>query len=158
MNIIENGYFIPKKIKAGFNYSGLERKLLAFLIPDFIKYSKSIYLSWKKWRSKNIDVLLFDNVPTSGFCLGENTDFVYHNVNQTTKICVRLIDPRGFEFEIKTDNFAKILKSCTIECGKIKGDFVYSYNYLTKDLYLLPTDSKEYNQFNTDIAREKYEI
>ena len=159
---IENGidgyYYIPKKMKAGFNNLINNQNLLSFLIPDPIKNNKSLYLSWKKWKNSNIDVLLFENNPITGFCIGDYSNIVSHNIGQSIKTYIRLVDYRGFEFEITTENFLTILKTCTIKNNKIDGNFVYAYNHYYNDLYLLSTDSDEYKLFNSDEARIKYAI
>lgn len=136
-------FFIPKKIKVGFqNRSDTYNGKLAYIIY----YDKSGILkkekSFNSWIDDSIETVECENEPTSGFVLNKKAGDYKSDWNHR-KAYSRIYDPRGFEFEIDIDNLLFILEHCKSEPGKaLGGKFVYAYS--GSSLILLPINSKEY--------------
>lgn len=141
-----NNYLImPKKIKIGFQerYDTYTNKL-AYITYEDNKGKIKKEKSWNNWRSHQIPVEEYDNIPTSGFVLnkqvgGYKTDWSFR------QSYIRVYDSRGFEFEITLENLLYILNNCICTPGKgLEGEFVYAWN--GTELILLPTKSPDYNK------------
>lgn len=137
--------FIPDRIKVGFQERGdTYTKKLAYVIY-FDKQGKlRKEKSWEGWRSKKIDPLEFENVPTEGFVLnkgvgGQRYSYGWNARNEY----IRVYDPRDFEFEISVANLLFILRECDCSRGKgLEGKFVYGWD--GTELVLLPEKSADY--------------
>ena len=101
---------IPQTLKVGFQkrsdtYSGK----LAYVTYINKKNEIAKQTSWDGWRSKDIDVETYDNVPTEGFVLNRRTGGYKSGWNFRQTYC-RVYDPRGFEVEISMENLLYIIK------------------------------------------------
>ena len=135
--------YIPKTIKVGFQ----EREdtftgKLAYVIytDDAGKLRKE--KSWTSWRSKKIEPLDFDNVPTDGFMINRDVQRYNWSWFSSNRSYIRVHDPRGFEFEISPENLIGILMSGDCLKRVLDGKFVYSWS--GTDLVLLPESSENY--------------
>ena len=133
---------IPKKLKVGYQerfdtYSGK----LAYVTYLDKKGKVAKHASWERWRSKEMDVDDFDNVPTRGFILNKSVGGKGGRYCRDKKC--RIYDPRGFEIEISIENLLFILKEydSSKEDG-FDGEFVYAWS--GTELILLPTSSEDY--------------
>lgn len=136
--------YIPKKLKIGFqNRSDTFTGKLSYIIYYDDKNVLRKQKSWEGWCDKTIEPIEVDNKPISGFVINKDVkrSSDWYNSGRTM---VRIWDPRGFEFEITTNNLMFILMS--VDCSKrgLVGDFVYSW--VDKQLVLLPIDSLEYSE------------
>ncbi|HID0768046.1 TPA: hypothetical protein ACXDAZ_002575 [Clostridium botulinum] len=148
---MNNNIFIPKKINVGFQeredtYTGK----LSYIIYFDEKGKLRKEASWNNWRNKNIDNIIFENVPTEGFVINKHVGGYSSGWNHRNSY-IRIYDPRDFEFEISVENLLYILENCTSEKGKgLIGQFIYGWD--GKDLVLISCNSpdykeiKEYNQ------------
>lgn len=138
---------IPKKIKIGFQerrdtYTGKLGYVIYYDNKGVLRKEKS----WEGWRSKDIEPVEYDNVPTDGFVLnrhggGGRRSYSWDARNEF----VRVWDPRGFEFEISIENVLFLLQECSSIKGKgLEGEMVYSWNGAT--LVLLPVNSQEFKE------------
>jgi hypothetical protein len=169
--------FIPEKIKVGFNHrNDTYTGKLAYVIYFDKKGKLRKETSWLSWchlpedypgarksyyhdkDKKGIDPETINNVPTEGFVLNKTAgggSSGWHHRNK----CVRIYDPRGFEFEITVENLLFILQHVDCSRGKgLEGEFVYSWS--GADLVLLPAnteDFKESSEFST-LQGEKFSL
>ena len=144
---------IPKKLKVGYQerpdtYSGK----LGYVTYLDKKDKIAKHASWERWRSKEMDVDEFDNVPTKGFVLNRTISGGQGWYKREKKI--RVYDPRGFEVEISVENLIFILKEYTSykEDG-FDGEFVYAW--AGTDMVLLPTSSEDYELSLQNIEKKK---
>lgn len=134
---------IPKQLKVGYQkrtdtYSGK----LAYVTYIDKKGKVAKHMSWEHWRSKEMDVNDYDNVPTEGFVLNKRVGGHKSGWNFRQTKC-RVFDPRGFEIEISMENLLYILQECTSTKGKgLEGEFVYAWQ--GPELILLPVCSEDY--------------
>jgi hypothetical protein len=61
------------------------------------------------WARSSEEGVVCDNTPQEGFIVGQSVSRYF-----TSNKLFRVMDPRGFEVEIPTDNLAMLLQSCTI--------------------------------------------
>lgn len=155
---MNNNIFIPKQINVGFqNRSDTYTKKLAYIIYFDHKGVLRKETSWQSWRDKEIDNIIHENVPTSGFVLNKKVGGYasHYNHRQTY---VRVYDPRGFEFEISVPNLLYILENTNSIKGKgLEGDFIFAWE--GKELLLIPTESpdyKEITEFNEIMHTKTY--
>ena len=147
---------IPQTLKVGFQkrsdtYSGK----LAYVTYINKKNEIAKQTSWDGWRSKDIDVETYDNVPTEGFVLNRRTGGYKSGWNFRQTYC-RVYDPRGFEVEISMENLLYILQECTSTKGKgLEGTFVYAWEGPT--LILLPAESEDYKA-STELQNKQEKI
>lgn len=135
--------FVAPKIKVGFQ----KRKdtftgQLAYIIYYDEKGKLRKEASWESWRDKKIDPQEFDNVPTDGFTINKDVKRYNGEWWSSTRTMVRIHDPRGFEFEVTTENLIAILMHTDCLKRGLIGQFVYAW--AGTELVLLPTNSEEY--------------
>lgn len=138
---MRSNMFIPTKLKIGFQHrNDTFTKKLAYIIYYDEKGQLRKEKSWNDWRSKDIDVVEVDNVPTKGYVLnkGVQRDGYWGNGRSV----IRVHDPREFEFEISVDNLIGVLMHGDCCAREIQQECVFAW-YGT-DLVLLPTNSVEY--------------
>ena len=134
--------FIPKKMKAGFQYrkdtfTGKLSYIIYFDEKNKLRKEKS----WLSWCNSKIDAVDFDNTPTSGFVINKDIQRYGGHFNYGRSM-IRVYDPRGFEFEISVSNLSLILSCSDISKNEIFGEMVYGV--VGKDLFLIPFNSQEY--------------
>jgi hypothetical protein len=148
--------FIAPKIKVGFqNRSDTFTQKLAYVVYFDEKGKLRKEKSWEGWRDKKIEPQEFENIPTSGFTI--NKDIKRHNWEwwSSTRTMVRIHDPRGFEFEVTTENLITILMHTDCSKRGLIGDFVYAW--AGTELVLLPTNSVEYQEatkYTTGLSKK----
>lgn len=134
--------FLPTRIKVGFQE---RRDTYTNKLGYVIYYDKKVLKkekSFETWRDEKIDTEEYDNNPRSGFCINKSvTRGGWDHFSQRTTN-VRILDPRGFEFEITPQNLIFILEHYSIIGKEIMGDLVYGWG---TDLILLPTNSADYD-------------
>ena len=64
------------------------------------------------------------NEPTEGFQLAKSVR--RYGWSGSGNVVWRITDPRGFDLEISSENFASIINCCDLEKGTIKGKCVWS--------------------------------
>lgn len=140
---MKSNIFIPEKINVGFqNRSDTYTKKLAYVIYYDQKGVLRKETSWNSWRDKDIENLVEENLPTSGFVLNKKAGGYSTGWNHR-QTYVRVYDPRDFEFEITIANLLYILENTNSIKGKgLEGEFVYGWD--GKDLLLIPTSSPDY--------------
>src|SRR3569832_858419 len=97
--------FVAPKIKVGFQkrddtFTGQ----LAYIIYYDQKGKIHKEKSWNSWRSKAIAPQEFDNTPMEGFTLNKDVKHGGWDWYSKTRTMIRVHDPRGFEFEVSTQN------------------------------------------------------
>jgi hypothetical protein len=148
--------FIAPKIKVGFqNRNDTFTQKLAYVVYFDEKGKLRKEKSWEGWRDKKIEPQEFENIPTSGFTI--NKDIKRHNWEwwSSTRTMVRIHDPRGFEFEVTTENLITILMHTDCSKRGLIGDFVYAW--AGTELVLLPTNSVEYQEatkYTTGLSKK----
>jgi hypothetical protein len=135
--------FVAPKIKVGFqNRSDTFTGQLAYIIYYDLKGKLRKEKSWDSWRDHKIDPKEFDNVPTEGFTINKDIKRYSGEWFSSTRTMIRVHDPRGFEFEVTTENLIGILMHTDCLRRGLVGEFVYAW--CGTDLVLLPTNSEEY--------------
>jgi hypothetical protein len=137
--------FVAPKIKVGFQErQGTFTGKLAYVIYYDEKGKLRKEKSWESWRDKKIEPEEFENVPTEGFTI--NKDIKRYNGEwfSSTRTMIRVHDPRGFEFEVTTENLIGILMHTNCLKRGLIGQFVYAW--VGPELVLLPTTSEEYQK------------
>jgi len=138
-----NKLFVAPKIKVGYqNRQGTFTGKLAYIIYYDEKGKLRKEKSWESWRDKKLPIDEYENVPTEGFTI--NKDIKRYNGEwfSSTRTMVRIHDPRGFEFEVTTENLIAILMHTDCLRRGLIGQFVYAW--AGTELVLLPTNSEEY--------------
>ena len=151
--------FLPQTLKVGFQerhetYTGKLAYVTYLDTKGVLRKEKS----WESWRSKKIDPIEVENVPTSGFVLNKKAGGYSTGWNHR-QTYVRIYDPRGFEFEITIQNLLYILENTNSIKGKgLEGEFVYGWS--GADLILIPTSAPDYQElaeFN-EVLHEKKKL
>jgi hypothetical protein len=135
--------FVAPKIRVGYqNRQGTFTGKLAYIIYFDEKGKLRKEASWQKWRDEKCGVDDYDNKPIEGFTI--NKDIKRYNGEwfSSTRTMVRIHDPRGFEFEVTTENLIAILMHTDCLRRGLIGEFVYAW--VGPELVLLPTNSEEY--------------
>lgn len=126
--------FIPDTIKVGrykhnsnYLFLTMKRRNGAWLFAgDFVHYTgytpvdnpRDSIVAFE--RDATDKVRSYDNVPTRGFKIGLGK--VFYN-----KSCIQIIDPRGWHFCIRTQDFFYLINNgVDITNGELSGEFVYS--------------------------------
>lgn len=157
---MRSNIFIPQKINVGFQErKDTYTKKLAYVIYFDEKGVLRKEKSWNGWRNKDIENIIYDNVPTSGFVLNKKVGDYVSDWNHR-QAYVRVYDPRNYEFEITVENLLYILENASSIKGKgLEGEFVLGWN--SKELILIPVDSPDYKELSklNDLRYEckKYE-
>ena len=135
--------FSAPKIKVGFQkrddtFTGQ----LAYIIYYDEKGKLRKEKSWEGWRDKKIAAQEFDNSPMDGFTLNKDVKRYHGGWFSSNRTMIRVHDPRGFEFEVTTENLIGILMHTDCLRRGLVGQFVYAW--VGPELVLLPTNSEEY--------------
>lgn len=85
---------------------------------------------------------IIDNSPTEGFQIGSAVR--RYGWNGAGNVKWRIADPRGFELEISSENFASVLSCCDMKAGVIQGKCVWGR--MGKDNILLPESSEPFKE------------
>lgn len=153
---MSSNIFVAPKIKVGFqNRSGTFTGQLAYIIYYDQKGKLRKETSWESWRDKKIAPQEFENTPMEGFTI--NKDIKRYNGEwfSSTRTMVRIHDPRGFEFEVTTENLIAILMHTDCLRRGLIGQFVYAW--AGPELVLLPTNSEEYQnavKYTTGLSKK----
>jgi hypothetical protein len=104
-------------------------------------------------KQEKVPSVTYENKPMVGFKLSReirrSSSFGQGNVKW------RIEDPRGFELEISSPNFAQIIMNCTLERGEIQEQLIWGR--LGSENVLVPVDSDAYRaaQQNTERVAKK---
>jgi hypothetical protein len=101
----------------------------------------------------SINPVIINNTPVAGFKIAESVRRVYWGGGN---VVWRIVDPRGFELEISSSNFAKIIDCTTIENGEIKMECVWGRDKAQN--VLLPINSEPYEQAIVNTKRVKTRV
>lgn len=133
---------------------------LGFMTPDGTdSAAKKRKESVDKWatpyhyhnqpKPETVPAVTYENKPMVGFKLSREirrtASFGQGNVKW------RIEDPRGFELEISSPNFAQILMLCTMEKGEIQEQLIWGR--LGAENVLVPVDSDAYRAAQENTAR-----
>jgi hypothetical protein len=135
-------FFIPKKIKAGFqSRRDTVDKKLAYIVYYDDKGILRKEKSFNRWIDKDIATVDLDNTPTEGFVLNKGIQRSRDYFGSGRSL-IRIYDPRGLEFEISIENLMYILMHTDCVRRELSGKFIYGWR--NGDLVLLPVDSDIY--------------
>jgi hypothetical protein len=131
-------------------------RVLGFAVPyGTTKAEKKRIDTVNGWANKKEDSRIIENKPTRGFKLLE----VVSRYSTSNKL-FRVLDPRGFELEISSDNLLDLALASTIVKGEIIEECVWAQH---GGVYLIPTSSEQYKFWangkgkpNTKIETGKY--
>lgn len=114
-------------------------RLLGFAVPyDKTKASEKRQSTVNNWRQKDINPRIIENKPTRGFKLLQ----VVSRYSTSNKL-FRVLDPRGFELEISSDNLLDIALASTIVKGEIIEECVWASSH--NGAYLMPSSDERYS-------------
>ena len=94
------------------------------------------------------------NEPTEGFQLAKSVR--RYGWSGSGNVVWRISDPRGFDLEISSENFASIINCCDLEKGTIKGRCVWGRAGANN--VLLPEASEPYQQASTLTKKSQVKI
>lgn len=137
--------FIAPRIKVGFQkradtFTGS----LGYVIYYDEKGTLRKQASWESWRDKTIEPVEYSNLPMDGFTLNRDIKRYSGEWFSSHRTMIRVHDPRGFEFEVTTENLIAILMHTDCLRRGLIGKFVYAW--IGPELVLLPTNSEEFQQ------------
>lgn len=151
-------YKIFPKFYVGFKNQHSNDYPLAFLTPyeenaAGLKRQQTVD-TWAKGytadRSKGpISPKIIDNVPLKGFMLSEE---VRRGGWTRGNVVWRVVDPRGWEFEITSANLASIIDCCTIRNGLIDDDCILVRDGANN--LLVPINSTLWQEINQTIKEK----
>jgi hypothetical protein len=125
-------------------------RILAFAVPyDDTKSSVARRETVDGWREKDIEPRTIENSPQKYFKI---VDVVSRQ--RTSNKLFRVLDPRGFELEISSDNLLRLISDCTITNGTILEDCIWAQHNTS---YLLPKNSDEYKLHTNTLKTGKIE-
>lgn len=148
---------IPSNHYVGFSKRGEEEIPLGFMTPDGTDAAavkrKATVDAWAKpghyGTVKAIPSKSFENKPMTGFKMGRS---VKHGGGWGQgNVKWRIEDPRGFELEISSPNFAQIIGVSTLENGEILEKCVWGR--LGADNILIPVSSDVYKAAEANTER-----
>ena len=130
---------------------------LAFIVYRDEKKVLRKEKSWNGWRDKSIDPLEIENVPTKGFVLSE-TKRRSRDWFGSGRNVWRVTHPKGFEFEISSNNLEAIISDCDIIKGEIMSECIFAWS--GTDMSLVPIVSELYNEAiaNTENLKKEKKI
>jgi hypothetical protein len=149
---------IPDKHYVGFQKRGEDEIPLGFMTPDGEDQAavkrKATVDSWASggyYARQNVAIPAqsFENKPMLGFKMGRNVKHGYGWGQGNVKW--RIEDPRGFELEISSPNFAQIISLCVLEQGEIQEKCVWGR--LGNENILIPVNSDVYKAAEANTAR-----
>jgi hypothetical protein len=152
---------LPAQHYVGFNKRGDDEIPLGFMTVEgddkAAQKRKATVNSWAAQSTNRIPAQVFDNKPLSGFKMGKSIRHNYSSWGQGN-VKWRIEDPRGFELEITSPNFASIVSCTTIENGEILEKCIWGR--LGADNVLLPVSSDAYKAAtaNTDRVNKKVSL
>lgn len=134
--------FMPETLKVGFKRRNdtFDGKL-SFIIYYDEKNVLRKEQSWNSWRDEKIEPIDINNVPTKGFIINKSVQRNNYHFGSGRSM-TRIYDPRGFEFEISSDNLHGIIDHSNILMNEIEVECVYAWD--RTDLILLPVNSQQY--------------
>ena len=106
---------------------------------------------WGHQKNIELEAKTINNDLMSGFKLAANA--LRHGTNT---VSWRIVDPRGFELEINSENMANVVRLTTIENGEILSRCVWARKGANN--VLLPEESEEYQDALKNTKRVKTKI
>lgn len=96
--------FIPKTLKIGYQTKDdTATGKLAYVTYEDENGEIRKRKSWENWRSNQIPTDTFDNNPQAGFVINKSVGGHKSRWDYRQAYC-RILDPRGFEFEITIES------------------------------------------------------
>lgn len=106
-----------------------------------------------KYVYPEINTKVYDNGLMEGFRIAESIRRIGWNGGN---VVWRIVDPRGFELEISSANFARIVDCTTITNGVIQGKCVWGRDGAAN--VLLPESSEPYMQASANTTRSSQKV
>ena len=106
-----------------------------------------------KYVYPEIETAVRNNVLMEGFRIAESVRRIGWNGGN---VVWRVVDPRGFELEISSANFARIIDCTTIVNGEIKGQCIWGRDGAAN--VLLPESSEPYQQATANTKRSTLNV
>ena len=126
-------------------------RLLGFAVPQgTTKAEKNRMSTVDRWSGKEEPSRVIDNKPSRGFKLLE----VVSRYSTSNKL-FRVLDPRGFELEISSDNLLELAMNSTIVKGEIVEECVWAQH---NGVYLMPTSDERYKFWVKGLNKPKSKI
>lgn len=164
---IKDTIYIPKSLLCGFRWrdkndwytkdaSNASYKV-AFVTYFDNKNKLRHETSLNSWKDNSITNEEYKNVPTRGFKVFKKPNIQGNRFCEYRNVALEIQDPRGWVFEITTENLMWILDNSTITKGEISGEFVYGWD--SSKRVLIPCSSNTYKditKYSDIIENNKY--
>lgn len=127
-------------------YSDTEdQRVLGFMTPkDNTKAFENRKDTVDRWRDKKIEPRVVKNEPLAGFKFRD----VVSRYSTSNKL-FRMLDPRGYEIEITSENLFHLIGTTAIVKGEIMDKLVYARTSSSKP-WLISSDQEEYKNYLKD--------
>lgn len=152
---------IPTHHYVGFQARSNDDVPLGFMTPDGTDAAatkrKATVDHWARGygtKDPKIAAATYENKPLTGFKLGR--EIRRHSSWGQGNVKWRIEDPRGFELEISSPNFASIILCTTLEKGEILEECVWARQ--GSENVLLPVSSDEYKQAQVNTTRNAKKV
>ena len=133
---------LPDSFYVGYSIRKWESGKLGFLTPHGTdSASKKRMSTVDGWRDKNIPADVHKNELLSGYKIAQHIHRGYYWGGGN--VVWRIVDPRGFEFEIESSDMSKILECTSIINGEIQGKCIIGRSNKGINI-LLPENSEPY--------------
>lgn len=135
-------YYIPDNIIVGYKKEKDENNSrLAYITYKDELGKLKFETSWNNWRNVNVQEEYYSNDIINSLMVVDTAGGYKSGWNYRQEY-IRLLDNRGFMFDITTDNFLWLLDYSMCDYGVLKGEF--SLAWISNNLYLIPVKSNEY--------------
>lgn len=136
--------FIPEKLKIGFQ----EREdtfdgKLSYIIYYDEKNKLRKEKSWNDWCDPSLSYLEIENKPFKHPALNKTIQRDSYHFGSGRNM-LRIYDPRGFEYEITTDNLIGIMNYNDVIKNELQGEYIYAFD--SGNLFLIPVNSEQYKE------------
>lgn len=136
--------FIPEKLKIGFQkredtFDGKLSYIIYYDEKGKLRKEKS----WNDWREHSLSYLEIENKPFKHPTLNKSIQRNSYHFGSGRNM-LRVYDPRGFEYEITTDNLLGIMNYNDVIKNELQGEYIYAFD--NGNLFLIPVNSEQYKE------------
>lgn len=136
--------FIPEKLKIGFQkredtFDGKLSYIIYYDEKGKLRKEKS----WNDWCDSSISYLEIQNKPFKHPALNKSVQRDSYHFGSGRNM-LRIYDPRGFEYEITTDNLLGIMNYNDVIKNELQGEYIYAFD--SGNLFLIPVNSEQYKE------------
>lgn len=157
MIIIPDNILVGFRNKTDYTWKGTKHLKNEFMF-SFVTYKENNKIkkecSWNNWRDEKIHPREFKNEPLSGYLISDNTKRSTDWFGSGRSMW-RITDPRGFVFEITSENLNAIIDHCVISHGKIDQKCILTWDSGSMALVTENSDLYQEAISNTQRTQER---